>query len=66
MAIVVHVREKNTRFIDVCHEESIGIAKSEAIGRVMGARREESDIVREYLLDKKNYINRRRDIAYTT
>lgn len=44
MAIVVHVSEKKTRFMEVDQEESIGIAKSDANGRVIGARRPESDI----------------------
>jgi hypothetical protein len=43
-ARVVHVREKKTRFKDVLHDESIGIAKSEASGKEMGARRDVSDI----------------------
>jgi hypothetical protein len=38
MAIVVHVREKKIRFKDVDQDDSIGIANSEAIGSVTGAR----------------------------
>jgi hypothetical protein len=43
-ARVVHVKEKKTRFKDVLHDDSIGIANSEANGREMGARRDVSDI----------------------
>ena len=43
--MVVHVREKKTRFRDVDQEDSIGIAKRDASGRVIGARREERDIL---------------------
>ena len=39
MAIVVHVREKKTRFREVLHEESMGRARSVVKGSVMGVRR---------------------------
>jgi hypothetical protein len=41
---VVQVREKKTRFRDVDQEESMGIAKREARGRVIGERRVVRDI----------------------
>jgi hypothetical protein len=44
MARVVHVREKKTRLMEVDQLDSIGIAKMEASGREMGARRDASDI----------------------
>ena len=36
--MVVQVRDRKTRLMEVDHEESIGIAKSEASGRVKGVR----------------------------
>lgn len=44
-AIVVQARERNTRFRDVDHDDSMGIARMEASGTVKGARRDVSDIV---------------------
>lgn len=41
---MVHVKEKNTRFRDVLQDDSIGIAKSEASGSDIGARRDVSDM----------------------
>lgn len=43
--MVVHVRLRKTRFKDVDQEESIGMAKREAKGRVMGANSAERDIL---------------------
>ena len=45
MAMVVHVRLMKTRFREVDQEESMGIAKREARGRVIGASSAESDIL---------------------
>jgi len=42
--MVVHVRLKKTRLRDVDHDESIGMAKREARGRVNGARSADSDM----------------------
>jgi hypothetical protein len=44
MAMVVHVREKNTRLRDVDQPESIGIANKDARGSDRGARRDDNDI----------------------
>ena len=42
---MVHVKLRKTRFKDVDQEESIGMAKKEAKGRVMGASNAERDIL---------------------
>jgi hypothetical protein len=44
IARVVHVREKKTRLREVDQLDSIGMAKMEASGREIGARRDASDI----------------------
>jgi hypothetical protein len=44
-AMVVHARERKTRFRDVDHEDSIGIASRDANGTVKGARRDVRDMV---------------------
>jgi hypothetical protein len=44
-AMVVHASERNTRFSDVDHEESMGMARREASGTVKGARRDVNDMV---------------------
>ena len=46
-AMVVQVRERKTRLMDVDQEESMGIAKREARGRVSGVRRAVRDILFE-------------------
>jgi hypothetical protein len=43
-AIVVHARERKTRLSDVDHDDSMGIASSDASGTVNGARRDMRDI----------------------
>lgn len=43
-ASVVHASERKIRLSDVDQEESIGIARREAMGRGMRFKREESDI----------------------
>ncbi len=43
--MVVQVRERKTRLMEVDQEESMGIAKSEARGRVSGVRRAVRDMV---------------------
>lgn len=47
MAIVDQVREKKRRFREVVHELSMGIAKREARGRVMGERSEARAVTRD-------------------
>jgi hypothetical protein len=47
IARVVHVREKKTRLRDVDQLDNIGIAKREASGRDIGARRDDRDIFSE-------------------
>ena len=42
---MVQANERKIRFSDVDQEDSIGIARREAIGRGIKERREESDIV---------------------
>lgn len=42
--MVVQVSERKTRLMDVDQEESMGIAKSEARGRVSGVRRAVRDM----------------------
>ena len=56
------VRLKKTRFREVLHEESMGIAKRDARGRVIGARSAERDIFRFFvcLLDWVGLGRRRR------
>jgi hypothetical protein len=44
-AIVVHASERKTRFRDVDHEESMGIARREANGTVKGAKSDVKDIM---------------------
>jgi hypothetical protein len=44
-AIVVHARERKTRFRDVDHEESMGIARREANGTVKGAKSDVKDMM---------------------
>lgn len=41
---MVHARLRKTRLRDVDHDESIGMARSEASGTVKGARRDVRDI----------------------
>jgi hypothetical protein len=48
-AMVVHARERKTRFRDVDHDESMGIARREAIGTVKGVKRDINDMVVECL-----------------
>lgn len=43
-AIVVHARDRKTRLSDVDHDDSMGIAKSDANGTVNGASRDVRDI----------------------
>lgn len=45
MASVVHVRLRKTRFKDVDQDDSIGMAKREARGRVKGASKDDRDIL---------------------
>jgi hypothetical protein len=44
-ATVVHARERNTRLRDVDHDDSMGIARSEARGTVKGAKSDVNDMV---------------------
>jgi hypothetical protein len=47
-ATVVHASERKTRFKDVDHEESMGIARREASGTVKGAKSDVRDIVARF------------------
>lgn len=44
-AIVVHANDRKTRLSDVLHDDSMGIARSEARGTVKGAKSDAKDIV---------------------
>ena len=55
MAIVVHVKEKKTRLMDVPQEESIGRARKGAKGRAREERSEESDMIIRFRRAGKGY-----------